>query len=254
MPVAILSKRDFKPLPSEGVAALMQRKLPMGSDAFDTLVAEQRAQAFRIAGINKASLIRRAQAELAKGLRDGASLQDIRLRLLNIFEDEGVQAPGLNHLRTIMRQNMLGVSSIARTRTLRHPAVVQAFPWWEYVTVQDSGVRPTHAALHGRIFRADDPFWDSYDPPWEWGCRCSKIPVSRRRLKQMGIEPDEVATLADVTAEGIAPNPEFDFPRDQLGAINRVVLASFTGELRKWLDERLSEADKIERDLIRRRS
>jgi SPP1 gp7 family putative phage head morphogenesis protein len=169
MPFEALFKKDFKPLPSDDVAALMRRKIPMGSDAFDTLVAEQRAQAFRIAGLNKASLIRKAQQEIARGLKDRASLRDIRRRLLEIFEEEGVQAPGLGHLRTIMRQNMNGVDSIARTRTLKNPAVLAAFPYWQYVTELDSRVRPEHAALHGKVFRADDPFWDHYDPPWEWG-------------------------------------------------------------------------------------
>lgn len=37
-------------------------------------------------------------------------------------------------------------------------------------TQQDDRVRPSHAALEGKVFRLDDPNRPS--PPLDWGCRC----------------------------------------------------------------------------------
>lgn len=37
--------------------------------------------------------------------------------------------------------------------------------------VPDDKVRPTHAALHGTVWRIDDPY--APIPPIDWGCRCA---------------------------------------------------------------------------------
>ncbi len=42
--------------------------------------------------------------------------------------------------------------------------------WYEYLTQEDDRVRPSHAALHGTRWRADDP--EAPTPPLDWGCRC----------------------------------------------------------------------------------
>ncbi len=42
--------------------------------------------------------------------------------------------------------------------------------WYEYVTQADDRVRPSHAALHGTRWRADDP--EAPTPPLDYGCRC----------------------------------------------------------------------------------
>ncbi len=42
--------------------------------------------------------------------------------------------------------------------------------WFKFVTQQDDRVRPSHAALHGTVWRLDDP--DAPVPPLDYGCRC----------------------------------------------------------------------------------
>jgi SPP1 gp7 family putative phage head morphogenesis protein len=249
MPVTALVQRDYQPRPAREVAKLMIRKAPMRSDAFDLLTAEQRARAFRIAGVNKASLIRQAQEIITRGLRDRLSLRDVRLQLMQIFEDAGVDAPSLNHLRTVMRTNMASVESIARARVLKSPAVVRRFPFWMYVTVRDRAVRPDHEALDGLVFRADDPFWDKYMPPWAWGCRCSYIPLSDREVKRRGLD---VSSGDELPAEVDPPTKDFNFPRDQLSGVDRVTLSAFTGDLRRSLERQIEAANEIESEAQRR--
>lgn len=53
-----------------------------------------------------------------------------------------------------------------------------AFPYLEYYTQGDSQVRPAHAALDGKVFKADDPVWDKIYPPNGWNCRCTVLPVA----------------------------------------------------------------------------
>jgi uncharacterized protein with gpF-like domain len=42
--------------------------------------------------------------------------------------------------------------------------------WFRFVTQKDEQVRPSHAALHGTVWRLDDP--DAPVPPLDYGCRC----------------------------------------------------------------------------------
>jgi SPP1 gp7 family putative phage head morphogenesis protein len=46
------------------------------------------------------------------------------------------------------------------------------FPFWQYLSMGDSHVRATHAALDGVVLPADSEFWTTHFPPWDWGCRC----------------------------------------------------------------------------------
>lgn len=47
------------------------------------------------------------------------------------------------------------------------------YPNLKFLTVGDGRVRPEHEILNGIIKPIDDPFWSSYYPPLDWGCRCS---------------------------------------------------------------------------------
>lgn len=54
---------------------------------------------------------------------------------------------------------------------------IEAF---EYVTMRDDRVRPSHAALDGMIRPVNDPIWSMYTPPIDYNCRCRLEPVSMR--------------------------------------------------------------------------
>jgi SPP1 gp7 family putative phage head morphogenesis protein len=47
----------------------------------------------------------------------------------------------------------------------------------QYRTAGDDKVRADHAILRGTTLPMTDPFWDSYTPPLDWGCRCTVVQV-----------------------------------------------------------------------------
>lgn len=60
-------------------------------------------------------------------------------------------------------------------------------PYWMYVAVIDPSTRPAHAAMHGRVFRYDDPTWQTHYPPLESGCRCRVRALTERQVHERGL-------------------------------------------------------------------
>ena len=158
----------------DAAARFFAKKTPLSSAAFEKLSKENRARAFRIAGLHKVNLVQRARDVVHRGIRDGTPWPDIRRELAAIFETGKVPTPSLARLRTMFRQNTLHAYNAARVQVLDDPEMKLFFPFRQYLTVGNgsagvNNVRTTHAALHGKVFRADDPFWGLFTPPWEWG-------------------------------------------------------------------------------------
>lgn len=89
-------------------------------------------------------------------------------------------------LKTIYRVNLQTAYMAGRYR--RQLASAQTRPYWQYVAVMDDRTRPGHRALHGRVFRWDDPIWQYLYPPNGWGCRCRVRALTERQLEREGLQ------------------------------------------------------------------
>ncbi|MGC9456851.1 MAG: phage minor head protein [Halothiobacillaceae bacterium] len=88
----------------------------------------------------------------------------------------------------------------------RQEANHRARPYWQYLAVRDSRTRPSHAGLHGRVYRADDPVWSSIYPPNGWNCRCRVRALSERRLQAEGLTPETGRTETVEVPAGKLPD------------------------------------------------
>lgn len=82
---------------------------------------------------------------------------------------------------------MQGFQAYAVARHQEQMSTVERFPYWRYVTVGDNRVRAAHAALDGKVLRADDPWWKTHYPPWDWGCRCIVVALDEEDAREAGI-------------------------------------------------------------------
>lgn len=102
------------------------------------------------------------------------------------------------------------------------------FPYWQYSAILDGRTRPSHKALHGKIFKATD---HEYYPPIGHRCRCTAIPLTAR---QAGKEPKE-----NIVGEGFKP------PLD-----NAQFIGNKQQSFIKWLQTKHAQAEPATQLLI----
>jgi SPP1 gp7 family putative phage head morphogenesis protein len=75
-------------------------------------------------------------------------------------------------VETVFRTNVSIAYNAGRVNANSDPAIQEILWGYEYLTVGDDRVRPTHAAMDGVRAPKDDPFWKENMPPNGYNCRC----------------------------------------------------------------------------------
>lgn len=175
----------------EDAIAFFERKGFVISWDWQEVWRHANAQSFTVAKVTRLDVLSDIHRAIADDLKHGGSFPTFLEKLQPILEAKGWwgKREQVNkytgeirtvtygtpwRLETIYETNMQSAYMAGRYQGMM--AARQYAPWWEYSAVMDSRTRPTHAALNGRVFRFDDPFWDSWYPPNGFRCRCRVIP------------------------------------------------------------------------------
>jgi len=189
------------------------------------------ARGFTLAGIAKADLLADIKDEIAKAMESGSTLSEFKKTARGIFDSHGYTNLNSWRIETIYRTNMQAAYQAGRRRQMTDPAVLAARPYWRYVAVLDPATRPEHAALHGKVFPADDPFWDTWYPPNGFNCRCTVQTLSESELEREGwkvdtqdptgslFEPVDPVTGNRLPARPLLPDPGWGERRGDLGSL-----------------------------------
>ena len=111
-----------------------------------------------------------------------------------------VQLGSPSRLSTIFRVNM--GTSYAATRYRQQLENVDSRPYWKYIAILDDRTRHSHAAMHNKVFRYDDPIWDTHYPPNGINCRCMVVALTEEDLKEQKIQvSDSTGKLQEVSQE-----------------------------------------------------
>lgn len=162
-------------LPPEQAIEYFDRKKIVRKKEFNLLSKEARQGAFTVGGVYKDDVLRGFKSEIDTALRSGATQQQTVKRFKDILGGAGHRELGEFHLETVFRTNMQTAYGVGRRHAME--GVSDVFPFWEYHTVGDDRVRPRHTALEGMILPANNSFWQSHYPPWDFNCRCSAVPT-----------------------------------------------------------------------------
>lgn len=180
---------------------------------------EAHAVAFTVAKTTQAEIENGVLAAIkeatAKGLTEGITAREHRRILEPILKAKGwwgrvpdpldpsrtAQLGSPHRLRTIFNTNM----DVAYARAHWHHVQENkhARPYLMYVAVLDQRTRPSHAAMHGKVFHVDDPIWDHLYPPNDWGCRCSVRALTAEQVAELGLDVSQGTDFLSLTEEPI---------------------------------------------------
>lgn len=181
------------------------------------------SKAFTISDVSSADLLMAVKKEIVSAMEEGTTIKEFRQRVATLFEKGGYEALAPFHIDTIFRTNMQIAYQAGRYRQMRSPAVLMARPYWRYVAVLDGSTRPEHAAMHGKIYKHDHSYWDTWFPPNGFRCRCYVQTVSAREIDRNGwseskidptgglFEPVDPVTGMKFPARPLMPDNGWDY-------------------------------------------
>ncbi|MGK0740138.1 phage head morphogenesis protein [Yokenella regensburgei] len=183
-------------LPPAGAIAYFESKGLTPSMSWTDMQDEAHAVEFVVAGITKLDVLSDIHNGLTRAMAEGTTFRQFQDDIEPLLQRKGWLGRGLvadedgvltgrqlmpYRLETIFRTNIQ--SSYAAGRWQQQMRNVADRPYWEYNAVMDNRTRPTHAALNGRVFRWDDPIWQTIYPPNGYNCRCWVRALTEAQMK-----------------------------------------------------------------------
>jgi SPP1 gp7 family putative phage head morphogenesis protein len=202
---AELGTLDVEPLPPAEAIDYFRTKVPMQKTAFEELSDIYRGRAFTIArqvGQRSVSIV---QDLLTDILRTGGTLADFREGLAEAAAAGGIRTVNPYHAATVFQTNVQTAYNAGRYDLYTASEVADAFPYFQYHTVGDDRVRPSHAQMDGYLARRDAPVWDLWWPPNGFNCRCTVTAVSAPEAEAGKMKPSR--RQVPNPDDGFAGNP-----------------------------------------------
>ena len=172
-----------KPVQPDAAIAFWRSRAKLTSAQAKALGEGARSRAFYVTGFAEVDMVNLVHGGIAEALENGETLAGFKKRIAETIEREGWKS---HRVETIFRTNLQ--SAYSAGRYAKQQATKALLPYWRYVTVGDSRVRPSHAVLSGKVFPADHPFWDGNYPPNGFKCRCAVQALSKGQVRRMGLD------------------------------------------------------------------
>ena len=195
-PALVANALGFDVHPEEAIRWARARRV-VDPATFADLDAAAKARSFSVANLTDQYSLDAVQKSLMDSLENGQTLNAWLDNLGDVVARAGlsdVADLGAHHLRLIWRQNTYLAYGAGRFTQMKQVAAER--PWWQYIAQLDEGTRPSHRALHLVVKRHDDAFWNSYYPPWGYGCRCLVVSVDADEMAAEGLSPTSDAEVS----------------------------------------------------------
>jgi SPP1 gp7 family putative phage head morphogenesis protein len=194
---------------TEAVAWFRERII-LTDDEFKALSEQSYHRAFTIAGVAQLDMVTQAWEALDNAISQGETISDFQATMNErLAAAWGKDQPW--RVETIFRTNTQTAYSEGRWEQMEHPAVKEARPYRKFSAIMDQRTSPICAPLDGTVLPADDPFWESHNPPLHFNCRSHVVTLSEEEAKAEGVDREAPTTEA-ADGFGSAPSGEWVAP------------------------------------------
>lgn len=222
-----------------------KEKIPMKASEFYKLAEEYKSLAFTVSGYTKVQVLKKFHDELLKAIEEGTTMKDFKDKMNEFLLKKGYEGITNFQADNIFRTNIQTAYQVGHYKQMTSPEVLKYRPYWQYDAVNDKHTRPSHLAMDGRVYRADDPIWDTWYPPNGFRCRCGVKTLSERQVKERGLTVETGAPIAaDVEGRFISILPDPNFANNPAKAVFTPNLKDYPESIRKAFERRESSKDK----------
>ncbi|MFZ4857917.1 MAG: phage minor head protein [Desulfuromonadaceae bacterium] len=177
--------------PEKAIEYFRAKGYTIGWDWRETL-HEAHARAFTVAKVMKVDVLEDIRGAVDRALHDGLTLADFKKDLIPTLQKKGwwgeITHPetgepafiDARRLTTIYQTNLQTAYMTGRYQGMMENSSKR--PYWMYVSILDGRTRPAHKAMNGKIFRFDDPIWNTIYPQNGFRCRCRVRALSESDL------------------------------------------------------------------------
>lgn len=188
-----LPEWNWHPLPAREAFLYFKDKIPISSEAFRALEESARQYAFSVANVQELDALAAVKEGVLQAIERGTTLRDFDKVVVDILTPDVYAELKGWHVETIFRTNIHQAYNSGQYEQLHDPDVKEAFPVYRYDTVGDDRVREEHQHMDGVTLPADDPLWDKWWPPNGYNCRCTIVPIAKKKAK--GLQMTERSSL-----------------------------------------------------------
>ncbi len=198
------------PMIEEAIRTLSEKRVVTRA-TFDRLEEAVRRKAFTVTGVDVPQTLAKIHEAIVENAKEGVDFDTFQEKVLAAVEPGTMLSTP--HLETVFRANVSGAFSDGQYATLQHPVIRSGFPYATYSATHDDRVRENHLQLessgidHTNVYRLDDPVFQTFRPPWDWGDRCGWTPTSVTMAASKG-----VTEAQRWLASGIEPSPPAHVP------------------------------------------
>lgn len=190
----------FTLAPAKAVEYFRMKGHKISWNWYDTY-QEANAKAFTVAKVARLDVLKDIRGAVDGAIANGTIFADFKKDLEPTLRNKGwwgkqivvdsqgvaeqVQLGSVRRLKTIYGTNLQTSYMAGRWKGMAENASER--PYWQYIAIDDAATRDKHRAMHKRVFRWDDPIWQSMYPPNDWGCRCRVRALTEKQVKQKGL-------------------------------------------------------------------
>jgi SPP1 gp7 family putative phage head morphogenesis protein len=194
------------------------RRTPITDAAFRRNVEQAHRQAFWIAGVTRAEVIRSVFDDMKRALEQGIPFDEWKRTVGPKLEREwlgnGLTARQRAHRTELVLRNWSqNAYNRARWDQMNEPSVKRFRPYALFDGVKDSRQSEICKACNDTCLPIDHPWWDSHRPPLHHACRSGIRSLTTARAQARGItkDPPDVAP-----AEGFGSSDEYRGPKRRM--------------------------------------